>query len=162
MPLAGSNELDPTGPNPLPHYSEAEALAPVPAAGEVVAPALAVEAEVVGGEAAAQVPAEVAQALVREPVVEQVRVRVLEPVQVQVPERGAEVVAVAEAHRHCRQYELFERSASGDSRRSALDLSAPADRSPACGRYRSKVPGLAADRSPLPLREATWREAISD
>jgi len=111
-----------------------------------VVPALAVEAEVVVAEAAALVPA--ARALVREPEEEQVR--------------APEEVAMAEGHRRCRQYEPFERSASGDSRRLASDLSAPADRSPACGRYRSKVPGLAAARSPLPLQASTWREAISD
>ena len=56
-----------------------------------------------------------------EPVREQEQVR--EPERVREPEE----VAVEEGHRRFRQYEPFERSASGDSRRLALDLSAPAD-----------------------------------
>ena len=131
-----------------------------------VAPALAVEAEEEVVEAAALALA--AQALVRVPegeaeqVPEPEQVRVREQVLDLVLVRAPEEVAVAEGHRRCRQYEPFERSASGGSRRLALDLSAPVDRSPACGQYRSKVPGLAAARSPLPLQATTWREAISD
>jgi hypothetical protein len=140
-----------------------------------VAPALAVEGEGVVGEAAAQVPAAQALALVRaaqalalvraeEEEVGQAPVRGrgldLGLARVRGPEPVREVVA--EAHRRCRQYEPFGRSASGDSRRSALDLSAPADPSPACGRSRSKVPGWAAGRSLLPLQAMTWREAILD
>jgi hypothetical protein len=108
-PASAGNELDPTGPDPRPHHSEAEASVEE----VVVAAVLVVGAAVVAAAAVAQVPAEAEQARGE---AEQA------PGPVRDRAQAREQEAAVELPRRCLHCEQFEPPAFGDSRPLASDL----------------------------------------